>query len=294
MFYKVNILVLIYLALQTVKPGNETFNTVGKDCVAGLVFFWKYFIQERFMHTNLSAILFSAAAVFLAEMGDKTQLLAMAFSVKYKIYKVMLGVFLATVLNHGLAVVFGNLITRFGPLHIWVQITAAVSFIFFGLWTIKGDKPDSENNKRYKYGAVMTVFLAFFMAEMGDKTQLATIALAARFPEAPVGVLAGTTTGMLFADGIGIVAGVVFCKKIPDKIIKLVSAFVFILFGIAGSYQTMHDSLKLNFNTIILILSLILIASGFASFIMIKKYLNLNSYESINKVCKTDERKEPI
>src|SRR5512145_2837700 len=99
------------------------------------------------MTSSLIAFLFSVSAVVLAEMGDKTQLLAMAFATKYKASKVMLGVFLATVLNHALAVAVGNFITRFDALQIWIQGLASLSFIFFGLWTIRGDKLDGEQNK---------------------------------------------------------------------------------------------------------------------------------------------------
>lgn len=180
------------------------------------------------IYSTLVAFLFSAGVVTLAEMGDKTQLLAMAFATKYKASKVLIGVFLATIVNHALAVAAGDFITKFETLEIWIQGIAALSFIFFGLWTIRGDRLEGEENRQTKFGAVMTVAIAFFIAELGDKTQLATIALATRFPSNSVGILMGTTTGMLIADAIGIVVGVVMCKKIPERTIKLVLAGVFI------------------------------------------------------------------
>jgi len=198
------------------------------------------------MYSTLVAFLFSVGAVTLAEMGDKTQLLAMAFATKYKASKVLLGVFLATVLNHALAVAVGNFITKFSSVQTWIQGIAAISFIFFGLWTIRGDKLEGEENRETRFGAVMTVAIAFFIAELGDKTQLATIALATRFPSDPVGILMGTTTGMLIADAVGICVGVVMCKRIPERTIKLISAGVFILFGFIGSYQVAIDNLKLG------------------------------------------------
>ena len=181
------------------------------------------------MYYDVFTFLFSAAAVVLAEMGDKTQLLAMAFAVKYKAGKVMLGVFLATVLNHALAVAVGNYLTRFTAAETFIQAAASLSFIMFGLWTIRGDELDGEENSSTRYGAVATVAIAFFIAEMGDKTQLATIALATKFPESPLWLLLGTTAGMLVADAIGIVVGVLMCRKIPEKTVKLVSAGVFII-----------------------------------------------------------------
>ncbi len=223
------------------------------------------------MHDTMIAFLFAAATVVLAEMGDKTQLLAMAFAAKYKPAKVMLGVFIATVLNHGLAVVVGNFITRFEHIQIWIRAIAALSFIFFGLWTLRGDKLDGEENKKTRFGPVITVAIAFFLAEMGDKTQLATISLATKFPHSPVGILIGTTTGMLIADGVGIIIGVVLRKKIPERAVKLVSAAVFILFGLIGCYQFIHSEFSISIQLEIAILLILSIISATASIILIRK-----------------------
>lgn len=223
------------------------------------------------MDTQMMPFLFAVAAVVLAEMGDKTQLLAMAFATKYKAGKVMLGVFIATILNHGLAVAVGNFITRFDSIQIWIQIIASLSFIFFGLWTIRGDKLEGEENRTTKYGAVVTVAIAFFIAEMGDKTQLATIAIATKFPMAPLEILAGTTTGMLIADGIGIIIGIILCKKIPERTVKLVSAGAFILFGLIGTYQVAYGDLNLSMAVTVLILIVLLVITATAAYAIIKK-----------------------
>ncbi len=223
------------------------------------------------MYQTLTVFLISAGAVTLAEMGDKTQLLAMAFATRYKASKVLIGVFLATVLNHAFAVALGNFVTRYQAIDLWVQIIASLSFIFFGLWTIRGDKLEGEENRKTRFGAVMTVAIAFFIAELGDKTQLTTIALAAKFPENPVGILMGTTTGMLIADAIGIIVGVVMCKKIPERTIKLVSAGAFIFFGLLGSYQVADNKLNLNHGLIAAILVLIAVLTGLAAWQLIKK-----------------------
>ncbi|MDR3207216.1 MAG: TMEM165/GDT1 family protein [Oscillospiraceae bacterium] len=189
------------------------------------------------------ASLFAVGAVVLAEMGDKTQLLAMAFATRYKASRVMLGVLLATLLNHGLAVAAGALLAGFDDIRAWIQLIAALSFIFFGLWTLRGDKLDGEDARPSRFGPVLTVGLAFFAAEMGDKTQLATIAIAARYPAHPLGVLLGTTAGMLIADGVGILVGVALAKRIPERTVKLISAGAFILFGFIGSYQAARGEL---------------------------------------------------
>jgi Ca2+/H+ antiporter, TMEM165/GDT1 family len=222
------------------------------------------------MYSNLIAFLFSVGAVTLAEMGDKTQLLAMAFATKYKASKVLIGVFIATVFNHALAVAVGNFITKFHSLQTWIQGLAAISFIFFGLWTIRGDKLEGEENRTTRFGAVMTVAIAFFIAELGDKTQLATIALATRFPGNPVGILMGTTTGMLIADAIGICVGVVMCKRIPERTIKLISAGAFIFFGFVGTFQTATGNIGLSVQNSLLILLILAVITGMAAYYLIK------------------------
>lgn len=182
----------------------------------------------------MTAFLYSLVFVVLAEMGDKTQLLAMAFATRYPWQTVMWGVFAATVLNHLFAVVVGNYLTTFIPLD-YIQIAAAISFIIFGLWTIRGDELEGEDKNR-GYSPFWTVAIAFFIAEMGDKTQLATIALAAKFSEV-VPVWLGTTAGMMVADAIGIIVGIVLGKRIPERTVKWTAALIFIGFGIAGLYQ---------------------------------------------------------
>ena len=182
----------------------------------------------------MTAFLASAAFVVLAEMGDKTQLLAMAFATRYRWQTVMWGVFVATILNHLFAVIVGSYLTQIIPME-YIQIAAAISFIIFGLWTIRGDQLNGED-KVSKYGPFWTVAIAFFIAEMGDKTQLATVALAAQF-NAIIPVWLGTTTGMMIADGIGIIIGIVLGKRIPERAVKWAAAMIFIFFGLFGLYE---------------------------------------------------------
>ena len=242
------------------------------------------------MHISLIAFLFAVGAVTLAEMGDKTQLLAMAFATKYKASKVMIGVFLATVLNHALAVAVGNYITKFHALEIWIQGIAALSFIFFGLWTIRGDKLDGEENRKTKFGAVMTVAIAFFIAELGDKTQLATIALAAKFPTEPIFILLGTTTGMLIADGIGICIGVVLCKRIPERTVKLVSAVAFIFFGFIASYQVLFSKLELSNFISFGILAVLAVVTGLIAYTLIKNEGTKENNPDVAAYCKVKSK----
>jgi putative Ca2+/H+ antiporter (TMEM165/GDT1 family) len=178
--------------------------------------------------------------VVLAEMGDKTQLLAMAFACRYPARTVLAGVLVATLVNHLLAVLAGSWLTTFIPLDT-IQIAASASFILFGLWTLRGDRLEGED-KKYRFSPFWTVAVAFFFAEMGDKTQLATVALAAKYHEIfPIWM--GTTAAMVVADAFGIIVGVVLGKKIPERFVKWFAATIFILFGIAGLYDSLPERL---------------------------------------------------
>ena len=188
----------------------------------------------------MNAFLASTGFVVLAEMGDKTQLLAMALTCRFRWQIVLLGIFAATLCNHLLAVVAGVYLTKIIPIY-YVQVAASASFILFGFWTLRGDTLEGED-KRFNYSPFWTVAVAFFLAEMGDKTQLATVALAAEH-KSIIAVWMGTTTGMMIADAIGIVVGIVLGKKIPERIIKWVSALIFIFFGLSG----LNEQLPANF-----------------------------------------------
>jgi putative Ca2+/H+ antiporter (TMEM165/GDT1 family) len=197
----------------------------------------------------LSAFILATIAVVLAEMGDKTQLLAMAFATRFRWQTVLWAVLVATLLNHLLAVALGNVITQFLPLD-WIKLVAAGSFIVFALWTIRGDALHGED-QRQGSSPFWTVAIAFFIAEMGDKTQLMTIALAADEAvkiggagwlakcQQIIPVWMGTTTGMMIADAFGIVVGIVLHKHIPEKVVKWVAALCFAGFGLIG----LHDAL---------------------------------------------------
>jgi len=177
----------------------------------------------------MTALWNSLLLVVVGEMGDKTQLLAMGMAGRYRAAAVMLGVLVATVLNHALAVTVGTYLGNVLPMDL-IATVAAVSFLAFGLWTIRGDQVDDSKTKISKFGPVVTVAIAFFIAEMGDKTQLMTLTMAAQYRQ-PLFVLMGTTTGMLIADGIGVLFGCWICTHIPQSYIKWVAGLVFILFG---------------------------------------------------------------
>ena len=188
----------------------------------------------------MTVFIASFVLVVLAEMGDKTQLLAMAFATRFPAKTVLAGVLAATLLNHLLAVVLGSWLTNIVPFD-GIQIAASASFILFGLWTLRGDKLEGED-KKYTFSPFWTVAVAFFFAEMGDKTQLATVALAAKY-HSIIPIWMGTTAGMMVADAFGIIVGVVLGKKIPERFVKWFAATIFILFGIIGLYDSLPESL---------------------------------------------------
>ncbi len=185
----------------------------------------------------MAAFVASFVFVVLAEMGDKTQLLAMAFATRFRWRVVLWAVLWATLANHLLAVLAGAYLTRLVPM-LWIRLAAGTSFILFGLWTLRGDTLEGED-RRFSFSPFWTVFVAFFVAEMGDKTQLATVALAADYGTV-LPVWMGTTCGMMVADTIGILVGVVLGKRIPERTVKWVAAVSFILFGIWEIVAALH------------------------------------------------------
>lgn len=180
----------------------------------------------------MESILVSTGVVALAEMGDKTQLLAFILAARFKRpLPIILGILFATLLNHGMAGALGTWITSvMGPdILRWVL---GVSFIGMAIWTLIPDKIEEEETQiASKLGVFSATFITFFLAEMGDKTQLATIALAAHYA-APVMVIAGTTLGMLIADVPAVFLGNKFADKIPMRLVHSIAAAIFALMGV--------------------------------------------------------------
>ncbi|SCZ81679.1 TMEM165/GDT1 family protein [Acidaminobacter hydrogenoformans] len=169
------------------------------------------------------------ALIFIAEMGDKTQILSMAFATKFKIRQILIGVALGAALNHGLAIAFGTLLSRYVPLEL-LQLVAGVLFLFFAFWSLQAQEAEEEDVKS-AYGPVLTVALAFFLGELGDKTQLTALTLSAG-AKSPVMVLAGTVSGMVLTSLIGILVGIKLGDKIKELHLKLGAFSVFMFFGL--------------------------------------------------------------
>jgi putative Ca2+/H+ antiporter (TMEM165/GDT1 family) len=181
----------------------------------------------------MEALLISTGVVALAEIGDKTQLLAFILAARFKKpVPIILGILLATIVNHGLA----------GALGAWITATVSpgilrwvlgLSFIAMAVWTMIPDTiEDEETQVARKFGVFGATLITFFLAEMGDKTQLATVALAAHYAQ-PVLVVIGTTLGMLLADVPAVFIGERLGAKIPMKLVHSVAAAIFAVLGVA-------------------------------------------------------------
>ena len=148
------------------------------------------------------------------------------------------GILVATILNHFVAIAAGIYLHSFIPKDI-VELVASIAFIIFGLWILKDDELGNEAEKN-RFSIFWTVAIAFFLAEMGDKTQLATVALSAQIGADMLSILVGTTLGMLVADGLGILLGATLHKYVPDRVIKKFASLIFILFGVVGILHAMN------------------------------------------------------
>lgn len=183
----------------------------------------------------LEAFLVSFGAVAIAEIGDKTQLLALILAVRFRApLAVIAGIFVATIANHALAAFAGTLIAGWLTPGILAWVLA-VSFILMGLWAlIPDDAPSEEEGKAAtRFGPFIATTVAFFLVEMGDKTQLATVALSARY-DALILVALGTTLGMMVANVPVVLFGEALARRIPARAMRLAAALVFIALGIAG------------------------------------------------------------
>lgn len=197
-----------------------------------------------------AAFIASFVLVFIAEMGDKTQFLAMSLATRHNVYRVLLGIFIAIVACFAITVAIGQILTTIIPIDI-ISIAASLSFIGFGLWAIREDKQKTGNKKPSRFGITATVAITFFVAEFGDKTQLATISLVAQYQSA-ISVFVGASFAMLVADSLGIIVGVVFCKRLPERTLKRLSAAIFVLFGLIGLYEALPAKIGLDYTAIVL------------------------------------------
>jgi len=179
------------------------------------------------------AFLLSTAVIFVAELGDKSQLMAMTFATRYRARDVLLGITVATAIVHLVSVGIGYFVgAAFSDYRGVISIVAGVAFLGFALWTLRGDElteAEADKARRATGAAILAVGTAFFLAELGDKTMLATITLATK--EGWFGTWIGSTLGMVVADALAIGVGALLGRGLPERAIKYGAAGLFALFG---------------------------------------------------------------
>jgi putative Ca2+/H+ antiporter (TMEM165/GDT1 family) len=179
---------------------------------------------------NLEPLLVSTGVVAVAEIGDKTQLLAIVLAAKFrKPAPIILGILAATLLNHAAAATLGYLVAQ------WLggrtfQIVVGAAFLVMAAWALVPDKDDEGAAERSRGGVFLTTLVAFFLVEIGDKTQIATSLLAARFHEIAI-VTAGTTLGMMLANVPAVLLGEAATRVIPLQVVRIVAAAIFAVIG---------------------------------------------------------------
>lgn len=179
----------------------------------------------------MEALLVSTGVVALGEMGDKTQLLAIVLAARYKKpLLIILGIFLATIANHAIAAVIGQGVASLigADLLKWIL---GISFIAMAIWIMIPDKIDDDIASKTSYGVLLTTIIAFFIAEIGDKTQIATVALAANY-NSLIMVIVGTTVGMMLANIPAVYGGQAIANKIPMRLMHSIAAVIFVIVGI--------------------------------------------------------------
>ena len=184
------------------------------------------------MDEFVAATALSFAVIFVAELGDKSQLMALTFATRFRPLPVLAGITAATALVHLVSVGIGYGLGATLPTG-WISLIAGLAFLVFGAWTLRGDTlTDSERGKaeRATGSAILAVGGAFFLAELGDKTMLATITLATQ--HGWFGTWIGSTIGMVAADALAILVGRLLGRHLPEKIIKYGAAALFGIFGI--------------------------------------------------------------
>jgi putative Ca2+/H+ antiporter (TMEM165/GDT1 family) len=184
----------------------------------------------------MEAFWLSLGMIFLAELGDKTQLVALTLATRYNAKTVLWGVFWATLAVHIFSTAIGWLMGGLLPTD-WIKFSAGLAFIGFGFWTLRGDCLDEKETGagRRIASPFWLVFVTFFLAELGDKTMLSTVTLATTYAFIPVWI--GSTLGMVLSDGLAILVGQVMGTRLPEKAIRIGAAFIFFSFGIVGMFQ---------------------------------------------------------
>ncbi len=183
------------------------------------------------------------ATIFIAEMGDKTQLLLVAMTSKYKVSHILTGTWLATILLNILAVGVGAALSSYLDMRV-IKLVAGLAFFYFAYATLRGSgDEDEERGQKGQCGPVLAIFGSFFLGELGDKTQLSAITLAATYtqgsPANAFWVFLGCTLGLILADLLGLIVGVVLKSRMPTSLLNILSFLIFSVFGATNIYTAM-------------------------------------------------------
>lgn len=174
--------------------------------------------------------------IFIAELGDKTQVMLMTLATRYSAFQVLFGIFIGVLLNHGIAIIIGSYISDIVELDL-LQIFSGFVFIVFGFLALIDDCNEKEKKGTFSGGPILTVAIAFFLGELGDKTQLTAMTLSMEAQYHFI-VLAGSVCGMLVIGFIGIIVGSALTKHVPSYIMKIISGIIFIIFGLHKLFNT--------------------------------------------------------
>lgn len=183
----------------------------------------------------------SAGAIFVAELGDKSQLMAMTFATRYRVWQVLLGITIATTIVHAASVALGFGMGEAIPTE-WINVLAGLAFLGFAAWTLRGDQLSEGDKKRATRSvrsALLVVTTVFLLAELGDKTMLATVTLATQHDW--LGTWLGSTAGMVIADALAVGFGLFLGRRLPERTIRYGAAGLFAVLGVwmlgLGAYQ---------------------------------------------------------
>ena len=179
--------------------------------------------------------------IFVAELGDKSQLMALAFSTRFSAWRVLIGITIATAITHAISVGIGEVVGNNIPTR-WLNLAAGLAFLGFAWWTWRGDTLDEDDEaaaarvgRSGAWRAILAIGVTFFLAEMGDKTMLATITLATKQPWFAVWL--GSTIGMVAADALAIGAGILIGRQLPEKAVRYAATAAFVVFGVLLIWQ---------------------------------------------------------
>ena len=222
---------------------GETYN-ISRPISRGWALYCSINIPAQVL-ISMEQLISSFTLISLAEMGDKTQLLSIILAARYKkFWPIFLGITAATLINHAASAYMGHLLASFINIVVMKEVTSVI-MILLGVWMLIPDKAPETKEEAPKYGIFFTTVIVFFLAEMGDRTQIATVTLGAQYG-ASIFVILGTTLGMMAANAPAILFGDKLLKYLPLKTLRIVASLMFLLFGVVGLLNNLTCSPKIG------------------------------------------------